>query len=139
MKKDEIIRFSISLPKNLLDKLDERLKNSLYPSRSEIIRDLIRAELIKNEWDSEDNIKLMGIFSIVYSHDNSDLMQKLTSLGHNAKIKIICTTHIHLDNHNCLESIILEGLSKDIKQFCDEISSLKGIKFSSLTKSGSID
>lgn len=131
-------RFSISLPNDLLSSLDKKLDGSNYPSRSEFIRDLLRKNLVENEWEQGD-VELMGIFSIMYSHHEFEFIKKLTSLEHKSKVKIICTTHIHLDNHNCLESIILKGKSGLIKEFCDEIASMKGVKFSSLAKTGLID
>ncbi|MCK4308402.1 MAG: ribbon-helix-helix protein, CopG family, partial [Candidatus Atribacteria bacterium] len=41
----EIVRFGVSLEKELLDKFDRLIKEKKYPNRSEAIRDLIRENL----------------------------------------------------------------------------------------------
>lgn len=50
--KSSIIRFSVSLPQNLLETLDERLTHKGYSSRSEIVRDMIREKLNEEIWSS---------------------------------------------------------------------------------------
>lgn len=41
---DETIRFSVSLPKTLLDELDQRVIGRGYASRSELVRDMLGIE-----------------------------------------------------------------------------------------------
>ena len=45
-----IIRFGISLEGDLSQKFDARLKKKGYSNRSEAIRDLIRQDLVDQEW-----------------------------------------------------------------------------------------
>ena len=42
-----LVRFGVSLDKELLKKFDERIKEEKYTNRSEAIRDLIRDDLVK--------------------------------------------------------------------------------------------
>ena len=44
-----VIRFGVSLEKELLDHFDRRLKAKSYTNRSEAIRDLIREDLVDVE------------------------------------------------------------------------------------------
>ncbi|MGB6607828.1 MAG: ribbon-helix-helix protein, CopG family, partial [Atribacterota bacterium] len=46
----DIIRFGVSLEKELLEKFDKLIKEKKYSNRSEAIRDLIRENLVKREW-----------------------------------------------------------------------------------------
>ena len=41
-KMDSVIRFSVSLPSQLLDELDKKVSEQGYASRSEFTRELIR-------------------------------------------------------------------------------------------------
>ncbi|HCG77543.1 TPA: nickel-responsive transcriptional regulator NikR, partial [bacterium] len=43
----EIVRFGVSLEKELLHKFDSLIGEKRYPNRSEAIRDLIRENLVK--------------------------------------------------------------------------------------------
>ncbi|OPA77040.1 nickel responsive regulator [Campylobacter pinnipediorum subsp. pinnipediorum] len=130
---DEIIRFSVSLPKPLLNELDNRIEEKGYVSRSEFIRDMIREKMVQDSWNNEKNT-LIGVLTLIYEHHHSDLVLRMLELQHVADIEIICTTHIHLNHENCLETLVLKGRGKKIKKFCDRIGGLKGVKLCELTK-----
>ena len=53
---------------------------------------------------------------------------------HKGNVEILCNTHVHLDQHNCLETIILRGNGVHIEDLSIEIGGLKGVKFSKLTR-----
>lgn len=130
---ENIIRFSVSLPQNLLDEMDKKVKFQGYASRSEFTRDLIREKIVRDNWENEDG-ELIGVLTIIYEHHQSDVLAKMMEIEHNAKVLISCTTHIHIDHSNCLEMICIRGFARDIIKFTNDISSLKGVKFSSLSK-----
>ncbi|CAE09801.1 hypothetical protein WS0673 [Wolinella succinogenes] len=48
---DNIIRFSVSLPENLLAELDNKIVSQGYSSRSELVRDLIREKMVEEKWE----------------------------------------------------------------------------------------
>ncbi|CBG40447.1 nickel-responsive transcriptional regulator NikR [Helicobacter mustelae] len=136
-EKNSLMRFSVSLQKNLLDNLDARLTNQGYASRSEVIRDLIREKIVQESWEKDDNSEdKVAVFVIVYDHHQRELNQRMIDIQHSADTEILCTTHVHLDHHNCLETIIFRGKSADIHQIALEIAGLKGVKFSKLTQTG---
>jgi len=126
-----IERFSVSLPKDLLDRLDRFMKESGYQNRSEAVRDLIRGMAVEEEWKSEKH-EVVGTITLVYSHDSRDLADKLTDIQHSHHKNIISTTHVHLDEHNCLETLIVRGKAKKIKEIADSLISAKGVKHGKL-------
>lgn len=130
---ENIIRFSVSLPQNLLEEMDKKVEFQGYASRSEFTRDLIREKIVKDNWENEDG-ELIGVLTIIYEHHQSDVLSKMMEIEHNAQVEIACTTHIHIDHDNCLETICMKGFAQDIIKFTNDISSLKGVKFSSLAK-----
>ncbi|MDD2889404.1 MAG: nickel-responsive transcriptional regulator NikR [bacterium] len=128
----KVIRFAVSLPEDLLETFDKIISKKNYPSRSEAIRDLIRANFIEQEW-TEGNKEVIGTISIVYDHDTRELLDKLMDFQHHHHSFIISSTHIHLDNHNCLEVIIVKGKGKDIKDMADKLISIRGVKHGKLS------
>lgn len=128
---DDLIRFSVSLPKELFEALNHRSKES--SSRSEYIRDLIREKLVADEWSGNSD-SVIGVLTIVYTHHQSDLVVQKLELEHHAHVDIVCTTHVHIDHHNCLETAIIKGRAEDINGFKDKISGLKGVKFADLSR-----
>jgi CopG family nickel-responsive transcriptional regulator len=55
-------------------------------------------------------------------------MQKLTQMQHNHLLETICSMHIHLDTHDCMEVIILKGKVSAINKVGENIISQKGVK-----------
>lgn len=136
-KNEGVIRFSISLEPDLLQNLDERIIAQGYSSRSELVRDMIREKIVQEEWQDETNINT-AVLVMIYNHHQRDLNQRIIDIQHCAKIEILCSTHVHIDAHNCLETIILRGKGGEIKNFAYEIGGLKGVKFSKLTRTSSL-
>ncbi len=135
---DKTIRFSISLPESLLKELDEKMIQKGYASRSEFVRDLIRNELVQEKWSSSSE-EVYGVLTLIYDHHKKELSEKLIDMQHHAPVDILCTTHIHIDHHNCLENIILRGLSQTVEDVAIKIGGLNGVKFSKLTRASAIE
>jgi len=127
----KLVRFGVSLDAALLGKFDPHIARLGYKSRSEAIRDLIRERLVAQEWKI-DNVPTMGVLSLVYSHDVRELAKKLTDIQHHHLGIILSSTHIHMDEHNCLEVIILKGPGKEIQEVSDHLLSAKGVKHGKL-------
>ncbi len=125
-----LVRFSISLEDELLQKFDLHLKEQKYKNRSEAIRDLIREELVEEEWAK--NAQVAGTITLVYSHHKRGLVQKLISYQHAYHHLIISTQHIHLDHDNCLEVIIVQGKARSLQQLTDKLKAVKGVKYGNL-------
>jgi len=130
---DKIIRFSVSLPEKLLEELDKKVDEQGYASRSEFTRDLIREKMIKDDWRDENAI-VIGVLTMIYTHHQNDLVQKILEIQHDANIKIMCNTHVHVNHENCLETIMVSGSVKEVKDFSQKIGGLKGVKFSKLVE-----
>ncbi len=129
MKK--LVRFGVSLEKDLLGKFDKLIKSENYPNRSEAFRDIIREKLIKTEWKSGKNVA--GAITLVYDHHKRDLLNVLTDIQHDHHALIISGQHIHLDHNNCLEIIIVKGSPNEITGLANRLKSAKGVKFGQLS------
>ena len=133
MSVDNTRRFTVSLPGPLLDEIDRRIVHKGYDSRSELIRDLIREKLVQESWASDDE-DVHGVLTICYDHHQRDLKDRLHKIQHDRFVHILCTTHVHLDHDNCLETIILRGRPNEIEKMSLQISGLRGVVFSGLTR-----
>ena len=126
----EIVRFGVSLEKELLHKFDSLIGEKKYPNRSEAIRDLIRENLVKREWVKGE--KVAGVIALVYDHHKRELVNTLTDIQHHYHSLIISTQHIHLDEDNCLEVVVVRGKPKEVESLADRLKATKGVKHSSL-------
>ncbi|MCL5103874.1 MAG: nickel-responsive transcriptional regulator NikR [Armatimonadetes bacterium] len=120
-------RFGVSMEDELLARFDSLIEERGYRSRSEAIRDLVRQELVKEQW-SDPEAEVVGTLTIVYEHHEHELSNVLAELQHQYHEHILCSTHIHLDAHNCLEVIILQGRGSRLKYIANTLISTRGVK-----------
>lgn len=120
-------RMGVSIEEDLLEAFDRVIEHQGYENRSEAIRDLIRRKL-DHERLSDPDTKGMAAVLIVYDHHLPNVGRKLTKLQHSQLLETVCSMHVHMDEHYCLEVIILKGKLSDIAKTGHEIISTKGVK-----------
>lgn len=129
MKK--LVRFGVSLDHQLLDDFDRLIARKNYASRSEALRDLIRDNLVGQEW-GEDK-ETVGTITLVYDHHVRDLTEKLTDIQHDYERLILSAMHVHLDHAHCLEVLAVRGKGREIRKVADRLIATKGVKHGKLT------
>ena len=122
----EVARYTVSMEAPLLDQFDVLIEKRGYATRSEAVRDLIRSALVEEQL-SNPRQKVAATVTLVYHHHASGLSEKLAHIQHHHVGEIVSTTHVHLDNDNCLEVVILRGRGKAIKELAEELVAIKGI------------
>ncbi|AIF68920.1 NAD+ synthetase [Palaeococcus pacificus DY20341] len=130
----KIVRFGVSIPEDLLKKFDDIIEEKGYANRSEAIRDLIRDFIVRHEWEVG-NEEVAGTITIVYNHDEADVVEELLEMQHDYVNNIVSSVHVHMDEHNCLEVIIVKGRASDVKTIAERLISLKGVKHGKLVMS----
>jgi len=115
----------------LLETFDILIAEQGYNNRSEAIRDLIRKQLCQEHLENP-KAKAVGAAIVVYDHHAAKLMDSLIELQHSHTMtqrpQIISSLHVHLDEDNCLEIIVLKGLAGEINKVGESILSMKGVK-----------
>lgn len=132
MKKENVTRFSVSLPPSLLEQLDVMTKEKSYDNRSQAIADMIRSHLVEHrqKYGSEE---IAGTITLVYDHHRMHVQETLTGIQHDHHDIILSTVHVHLDHHNCLEVLLVKGKAALIRKIADELIAAKGVKHGKLT------
>jgi len=124
-------RIGVSLEPDLLAKFDVLIMKKGYTNRSEAIRDLVRKSLIEAKVRSPTG-NVIGTITILYDHDLGNVTDRLLHLQHHHHSEIQSTTHIHVDEHNCLEVLVVRGKAAEITELADQIKALKGVKHGEL-------
>lgn len=128
----ELIRFGVSMDRELLETFDRKVVSKGYANRSEAIRDLIRNQLVEMEW-SEDNEEVAGTITLVYDHHVRGLNDLLLELQHRYVKLIVSTMHVHLSHNRCLEVLIIKGPAGEAKAVANQLLSVKGVIHGRLT------
>ncbi|MEG0776341.1 MAG: nickel-responsive transcriptional regulator NikR [Raoultibacter sp.] len=124
----ELMRFSVAMPEDLLVQFDQLVaRRGLAKNRSEVVRDLVRDALVEDECATPGAV-VMGTLTIVFDHHASDLQDKLHDIQHDYFEHIISSMHVHLDQHNCLEVIVLRGETGLVQDVANKILGTKGVK-----------
>src|SRR4030042_2357352 len=127
----KMMRFGISADARLIEKFDGMIVEKSYANRSEAIRDLIRDQLVEFAW-TKINEDVIGTITLVYNHESKELAEKLAELEHQNHTNIISSFNVHLDDHSCLEVLIVRGKSPEIKDISYKLIGTKGEKHGKL-------
>ncbi|HOV10344.1 MAG TPA: nickel-responsive transcriptional regulator NikR [Bacteroidales bacterium] len=121
----QVKRFGVSLEEDILNSLDDLVKENKFPNRSQAIRNLIKGTLVTEKIDK--NKTVAGAIVIVYDHHKRELNNKLMQVQHDFHDLILSTQHVHLAHDLCLETIAVKGKAKMLLQLADKIIGTKGI------------
>jgi len=127
----ELVRFSVSMPGQLVAEFDRLIAEQGYRTRSEAIRDLIRERLVQREWQAGEEA-VVGTLTLIYDHHVSGLAQRLTEVQHDHVEEIISSLHVHLDHDNCLEVLVLRGRAAELVRVADYLLATRGVKHGKL-------
>ncbi len=122
----ELVRFSVSLEKDLLDSFDRFCEEGRFATRSEAIRQLLREKLTSAAW-AADAADVAASLTLVYDHHKTRLTDKMLDLQHSKADRVVSSMHVHLDHDLCLEVIVLRGPAVELQSLASELSGLKGI------------
>jgi len=117
----KIVRFGVSIEEELLEGFDALIEKKGYANRSEALRNLIRGMLLDVEVREQPDAEVVGTLTMVYDHDHGDLSNRLVDLQHQHHDRIISTLHVHIDEHSCLEVLIVRGRNDEVQQISDAL------------------
>lgn len=126
-----LIRFGISISRELLERFDRLIGEKGYSNRSEAIRDLIRDRLVEEDWAGEDE-EVAGTITLVYDHHVRGLSELLMELQHRYHHLIVSTMHVHLAHDHCLEVLLIKGRAAEARAVAGRLLGIKGVKHGKL-------
>lgn len=119
---------SISLTRDLLEKLDEFMRKRGYSSRSEVVRDAVRDALSEYELSRFERGKVTATLTVISEHERHDVDERLMRLRHEHDDIVSGNMHIHLGKAYCLEIFITEGEAEKVLNFIGRIRAMRGIQ-----------
>jgi len=123
----ELVRFGVSMDRDLLTALDALIERRGYANRSEAIRDFIRAEQVRQSWEDRTG-PAVATLTLIYDHHVREAGERLTDLQHDHEDVVHSTMHIHLTHRMCLEVIVMRGEPARIQRLADRLISARGVK-----------
>lgn len=131
---NKLTRFGVSMDEKLLKDFDQIVHEKGYQNRSEAVRDLVRDAILQYHSTNDSEI-VAGTIMLFYNHHQNTLVNEMLSIQHDHHDRILATTHLHIDQHNCLELIVVKGIASELRELSDQLITLKGVFYGKLTVS----
>jgi len=77
------------------------------------------------------------VLTISYDNHQRELSHKIRHIQRHRYVNVLCTTHVHLDKHNRLETII-RGRPPKIERITDQMADLRGVRVAKLTRASAV-
>jgi CopG family transcriptional regulator, nickel-responsive regulator len=119
-----LTRFGVAMESSLLAQFD-RLVEERMSSRSELIRDLARAEIIRSL--KSQRVDAFASVTIVYNHHVRDLSERITEMQHELGDQVRSAMHVHLDPERCLEVIVMRGRADRLQKVAETLFATRGV------------
>jgi CopG family nickel-responsive transcriptional regulator len=121
-------RFTISLDDKLAADFDRLAAKLGYASRSEALRDILRARIEQDRAAAGDDAHCVATLSYVYDHHQRQLGERIAGLQHDHHDLVVSAMHMHIDHDNCLETVMLRGHTGEVRRFADELTAIRGVR-----------
>ena len=125
-------RMTITLDDDLVADFEKYLADNGYQNRSEAIRDLLRQRIDEQRLAENPSGNCLANLTYVFNHHERDLASRLTERHHAHHDLNIATLHVHLDHHNCMESVVLRGPLKRVQAFANATIAEPGVRHGNL-------
>ena len=126
-------RVTLTLDDDLVAEIDDLMKRRGYQSRSEAVRDIVRAGFQHLEGDDGIGGKsCVAALVYVYDREVRDLSKRLSSVRADHHDLMVSTTSIDLDHHSCMEVSLLRGNAAAVQHVGNHIISERGVRHGKL-------
>lgn len=116
---------SVSMPDELLDRIDRFSEEHGYTGRSEVVREASRNLLGEFEDTRLEDRDLMGIVTVVFDYEITSVEERMMYPRHEHETLVASNFHSHVGDHYCMELFVLEGSLEEISTFVGKIRATK--------------
>jgi len=128
-----VTRFGISIEQELLEALDEYVKENQFSNRSQAIRQLISKNIVEHKWQC--NNLVAGSITLIYDPHKREILNQIASIQEEYLEEILSTQRFMIDKNKCLEIVTVKGIAKRLTSLSDSLISIKGILHGKLSMS----
>ena len=123
---------NVSLPEEMIEKLDGIVKERQYASRSEIVRDALRTLFSEVEWTSRLTGTALAVVTMTFNMERRGVFEEVSRLQHKYEDIISTTLHNHMRG-SCLEVILTRGDIARIRELAEKLKAIRGIEVVKVT------
>lgn len=118
---------SVSMPDELLERLDQFADDHGYTGRSEVVREAARNLLGEFEDTRLEDRELMGTVTVLFDYETTSVEERMMELRHDHEELVASNFHGHVGDHYCMELFVLEGDLETISTFVGKIRATQDV------------
>ncbi len=99
-----------------------------HANRSEAVRDILRRELESDRLARDEALNCIANISFAYNRHERGFAERLAAMQHQFNDLVLSTMHVHLDHDECMETVFLQGLTSEVRQFTQYLSVERGVR-----------
>jgi len=112
---------SVSMPEQLIDRIDGFADEHGYTGRSEVLREAARNLLGEFENEELEDRELMAVVTVLFDYGSETVEGEMMNLRHAYDDLVQSNVHNHVGDGYCTELFVLDGSLADISSFVGEI------------------
>jgi CopG family transcriptional regulator, nickel-responsive regulator len=120
-------RITITIEEELAQQIDGLVTLRGYQSRSEAMRDLVRAGIIQTKVHRGRSVDCVATLAYVYQHGTRELPKRLANAFQDRHDLAIATMRVALDHETAMEVSVLKGPTADVERFAEEVIAERGV------------
>ena len=118
---------SVSMPEELLNRIDSFADEHGYTGRSEVIREASRNLLGEFEDPRLEDHELMAVVTVLFDYHGTNVEERMIDLRHEYDELVSSNVHSHVGDRHCMELFVLEGQLADISAFVGQVRATNDI------------
>jgi CopG family nickel-responsive transcriptional regulator len=122
-----LARLSISVPAELLARLDAMIDKRGLPNRSQTIAELIRHALAEQS-EGELGAVIAGTITLIYRAESGRVRHALAQTQLAYLKEVISSQHVFLEDDQSLEVLLVQGPAQRLRQLCDDLRKVRGVQ-----------
>ena len=135
--KQNVSRISVSLSEQLLNNLDNMVRERGFESRSQAIAEMIHQQLAEHSKERGQDL-MAGTINLVYDHATPGLHKHLSSLQYDFIDEVISSLNVNLVDNKTLQVILVQGPAGKLKMIADKMITCRGVLSGKLIMSTAI-
>lgn len=125
-----VVRFGVSFEKEVLDALDEYVRENKFSNRSQALRQLVNKHIVEKKWLC--NNVVAGAVTLVYDHHKREIANHLADIQREYREEILSVQRFTLNENHSMEVISLNGISARLTELSERLISEKGVQHGKL-------
>lgn len=119
----EIVRFGVSMDREMVDLLDDLTRLHAHPNRSETIRSMVRQQMLQ-EGLEEDDAEVTAVISLIF-HYTTNLIR--VPLSDYPSLKLTTNLQMHLEKDIVIKILVVSGRFNEVNAWARHITGQKQV------------